>query len=354
MQVALVHDDLVQWGGAERVLAAISEIFPEAPIYTSVFDNKNKLLKGCFNDKKIITSFIQNIPAWQTLYKVLLPLYPIAFEQFDFSDFDLVISHTTRFAKAVITRPNCLHICYCHTPPRFLWSLSGQSMPDILDPLLSLLRIYDRITSKRVDQFIAGSINASQRIRKIYHQNSKVCQPFVDDKFFDGRDSFDGGYFLIVSRLNRYKRVDLAIKVFNKMGLNLKIVGIGPEFINLNLLAKDNVQFLQLVSEKTLVDLLNGCRALVLPGEEDFGLTALEAQAMGKAVIAFSKGGAKETVVQDSTGILFENQTEEDLEKAIKKFQKQSVRELDCINNAKRFTKKRFQDDFQQIILGAL
>src|SRR3989338_5581154 len=168
MRVAIVHDDLVQWGGAERVLLGISEIYPDAPIYTSVFDRTNSTLLQNFGTKKIIASFLQNIPGWKSLYKTLLPLYPLAFEQFDFSDFDLVISHTTRFAKSIITKPKTKHVCFCHTPPRFLWHFSGLGNMGLGEILMTKLRIYDQVTARRVDYFIAGSENARKRIKKVY------------------------------------------------------------------------------------------------------------------------------------------------------------------------------------------
>ncbi|MEK6808074.1 MAG: glycosyltransferase family 4 protein, partial [Nanoarchaeota archaeon] len=170
MRVAIVHDDLVQWGGAERVLLGLTEIFPDAPIFTSVYDPDNLVLKRHFVNKKIVTSFLQKIPGWGSLYKILLPFYPLAFEQFDFSEFDLVISHTTRFAKSIITKPATIHICYCHTPPRFLWHLSGKGSYGLGEILMTKLRLYDQVSSKRVDHFLAGSINAQKRIKKIYRR----------------------------------------------------------------------------------------------------------------------------------------------------------------------------------------
>src|SRR3989344_6913921 len=167
MRVAIVHDDLVQWGGAEKILLGICELFPDAPIYTAVINFDNDLIKENFKDKKIVTSFMQKIPFWKSLYKSLLPIYPIAFEQFNFNKFDLVISHTTRFAKCIITKPETLHVSYCHTPPRFLWHFSGITNYGIGELLMSKLRVYDQIASSRVDQFIAGSENAKKRIKKI-------------------------------------------------------------------------------------------------------------------------------------------------------------------------------------------
>ena len=164
MKIALVHDDLVQWGGAERVLETLSEIFPEAPIYTSVYDENNEILKKKFGSMNIVTSFIQQIPGWRNFYKPSVFLHPIAFEQFDFSEFDIVISQTTRFAKSIITKPETKHICYCHTPPRFLWGFSGERKLNFL----GFLRNFDKISGKRVDIWVAGSKNAQNRIKEVY------------------------------------------------------------------------------------------------------------------------------------------------------------------------------------------
>lgn len=349
MKVALVHDDLVQWGGAERVLIGISEMFPDAPIYTSVFDESNPILKEKFKGKKIVTSFIKKIPGWRGLYRGLLPLYPIAFEQFDFSDFDLVISQTTKFAKAIITKPQTTHICYLHTPPRFLWKYSGESVFSALNPYLSHLRFFDQISSKRVDFFLAGSVNCQQRIKSVYKVDSLLLQPFVDLERFEGLESFDGGYFLIIARLNSYKRVDLAVDAFGKIKDRLKIVGVGPELGKLKLKVEENkdkfqnIEFLGSVSESVLVNLIAGSRGLIVTAEEDFGLTPLEAQALGKAVIAYRSGGVVETVVENKTGVFFDEQSVESMLSVLDTFKKTSFLKEDCINNAKRFSKSHFQ-----------
>lgn len=343
MRVALVHDDLVQWGGAERVLFGLSEIFPDAPIYTSLFNDQNKLLKEKFGTKKIIPSFIQKIPFLKHSYKQLLPLYPIAFEQFDFSGFDLVISHTTRFAKSIITKPSTKHICFCHTPPRFLWHFSGIKENLFLKPYFSKLRIFDQILAKRVDTFLAGSGNAKIRIKKVYGKDSVILYPFVDDIFFQSNLSFDGGYFLIISRLNDYKKVGLAVGAFNDLGVNLKIVGRGPEESNLKQEAKQNIEFLGKVSNELLVDLIAGCKALIVPGEEDFGLVSLEAQAMGKPVIAFRSHGLEETVIEKKTGMFFDKQMTQDLKEALNKFENLSFNSKDSIENAEKFKFENFK-----------
>lgn len=350
MKIALVHDDLVQWGGAERVLATLSEVFPEASIYTSVYDTSNKLLVENFSSKKITTSFIQKIPGWRSLYKALLPLYPIAFEQFDFSGFDLVISHSTRFAKSIITKPQTLHICYCPTPPRFLWNFSGEKASFWLQPYFNFLKNYDKVAAKRVDVWIANSVNVQKRIQEIYQAEAKVIYPFVDLERFKNVKPFSGGYLLVVSRLNWYKRVDLVIKASNKLQIPLKVVGVGPEQMRLEEIAGPSVEFLGMVDERTLTLLLLGCKALAVAGEEDFGMVALEAQAVGKPVLAFGKGGALETVLAGQTGYLFENQTVESLISALEALDKKGYNQERCLKQAKQFSKERFMRQFRSLV----
>lgn len=351
MKIAIVHDDLVQWGGAERILQGICEVYPDAPIYTSVFDKDNKELVKRFGSKKIYTSFLQKIPGWKSLYKALLPFYPIAFEQFNLDRFDVVISHTTRFAKGIITKPGTTHICYCHTPPRFLWRFSGDRGYRLGEVLMSKLRIYDRVSSQRVDYFLAGSENARQRIKKIYKKNSKVVYPFIDTDRFQEFESFDGDYFVVISRLNKYKRVDMAIKACQKIGANLKIIGNGPDINNLKEMAADsNVQFLGNISDEMVVTVLSGATALIIPGIEDFGLTSLEAQALGKPVIAYKEGGVLETITDGKTGIFFHKQSEADLAAALSKIKLLKINPEDCKNNVLKFDKLIFYKDFKQAI----
>lgn len=335
MRVAIVHDDLVQWGGAERVLLGLCQIYPDAPIFTSVFDNQNQQLSSCFGSKKIITSFLQKIPAWKKLYKSLLPFYGLAFEQFDFSEFDLVISHTTRFAKSIVTKPETKHICYCHTPPRFLWHFSGIGNFGLGEILLSKLRIYDAVSARRVDHFIAGSENAKRRIKKVYRVDAKVVYPFIDLGRFQGIENFDGGYFLVVGRPNQYKRFDLAIKACKKLGMPLKIVS-GQ------------------MDDELVVQIMAGCKALIIAGIEDFGLTSLEAQALGKPVVAFAQGGALETVIPGKTGLFYNQQTEESLINALEKLDSMKISPGDCMEHAAKFSKEKFIDHFKQTVASLL
>lgn len=328
MRVAIVHDDLVQWGGAERVLEGLSEIYPDATIFTSVFDRGNKELLQRFGKRNVVTTFLQKIPGWRNFYKQLLPLYPIAFEQFNFDGFDLVISHTTRFAKAVITKPQTLHICFCHTPPRFLWHFPKKENFGLTEIIISKLRIFDQISARRVDLFLAGSENAKKRIKKIYRMDSKVVYPFIDLKRFESIETFDGNYFVVMGRPNKYKKFDLAIEVCKKMGVELKIISGN-------------------LDEETVVKILAGAKALIIPGIEDFGLTSLEAQALGKPVIAYKGGGVLETVIEGQSGLFFE----EDLEKVIKDLDKYRWDQIKIKENAKRFSKENFHKSFKQAVL---
>lgn len=351
MRVAIVHDDLVQWGGAERVLGGLTEIYPDAPIYTSVFDYSNNQLKKRFANKKIITSFLQKIPGWKSMYKALLPLYPIAFEQFNFDEYDLVISHTTRFAKSIITKPQTKHICYCHTPPRFLWHFSGYGNLGWAEILMTKLRLYDQVAANRVDFFLAGSENAKRRIKKIYKRESTVLYPFIDDKRFENIEPFDGGYFLVISRLNKYKKIDLAIQACNSLGFQLKVIGVGPQMESFkNMETYENVEMLGNLSDEMVVKVLAGCRALIIPGEEDFGLASLEAQALGKPVVAFAKGGNLETIIDETSGILFKQQTVESLTEALGEIDKIKFDPAKCRANAERFSKSIFMKQFSQIL----
>lgn len=330
MRVAIVHDDIVQWGGAERVLLAITEIYPDAPIFTSLYDEKNPRLKQ-FRNKKIITSFMQKIPGWRSLYKILLPLYPAAFEQFNFDGFDLVISHTTRFAKSIITKPRTLHVSYCHTPPRFLWHFSGEASYGLGEILITKLRLYDAVSANRVDYFIAGSKNAQNRIQKIYRKDSKVVYPFVDLERFKGIESFDGGYFVSIGRPNKYKNFELAQNACRKLKVLLKTISGGFE-------------------DEEVVKILAGCKGLIIAGIEDFGITSLEAQALGKPVIAYAQGGALETVIDGKTGILFPEQTEESLMKALQRLEFVNINPDDCRANAAKFNKEEFIKNFRQTV----
>ncbi|MBV9848932.1 MAG: glycosyltransferase [Armatimonadetes bacterium] len=325
MRVALVHDDLVQAGGAERVTACLHDLFPQAPLYTSIYDPRGTL--PCFATMDVRTSFLQRWPlASHRLHKLALPFFPAAFEEFDFSNYDLVLSCTTRFAKGVITQPETCHVCYCHTPPRFAWRPNdyfvGSPHARLLTPfmrgMMRDLRVWDIASSQRVDYFAANSHNVARRIRKVYRRESTVIYPPVQTSRFLPAPAHEiGPHFLIVSRLVGYKRVDLAIEACNQLGLPLRVIGTGPEEAALRRLAGPGVTFLGRVPDGAVAAEMARCRALIFPGEEDFGLTPLEAMACGRPVVAYGAGGAVETVVDGVTGVLFAQQTPECLGAAL-------------------------------------
>ena len=326
LKTALVHDYLAQAGGAERVVAVLHGLFPDAPLYTSVYDPKATL--ACFADMDIRTSFLQRWPiATRRLHKLALPYYPSAIEQFDLSGYGLVLSSSSAFAKGVLTGPETCHVCYCHTPARFAWRQQeylAQSKPArLLSPLMQglfrALRAWDFASAQRVDYFVANSYNVARRIHKYYgREASAVIYPPVDTaQYAPVAPDQVGSHFLVVSRLVGYKRVDLAVDACNKIGAELRIVGTGPEMSVLRRKAGPTVRFLGRLSDRDVAAEYARCRALIFPGEEDFGLTPLECMASGRPVVAYQGGGALETVIEGRTGVFFAEQTANSLAAAL-------------------------------------
>jgi glycosyltransferase involved in cell wall biosynthesis len=350
MKTALVYDRVNKWGGAERVLLTLHEIFPDAPLYTSVYSPQDAPWAKVF--PQIKTSFLQRIPGAQRNHEKLAALMPIAFESFDFSDFDLVISITSEAAKGIITGPKTRHICYCLTPTRYLWSGYGEyfhgSMSKVITkPIINYLRKWDKTAARRPDMMVAISQAVQDRIKKYYHRDSTVVYPPVDiGNFSLNSKSPDSSFYLLVSRLVPYKRVDLAIEAFNRIKTPLVIVGTGSEERKLKKMAKENIKFLGQLTDRQLSGYYEKCAALIFPQEEDFGLVAVEAQAKGTPVIAFHKGGAVESVLEGKTGIFFDKQDVESLVSAIKTFKKMKFKPQECQKNAERFDKKRFKKEF--------
>lgn len=314
LRVALVHDYLNQPGGAEKVVEVFAEMFPGAPLYTSVYDRKR--MPEIWKTLDIRTSFMQHISPRLRVAKAMFPLYPAAFGLFDLREYDLVLSSTTTFAKAVITRPETCHVCYCNNPTRFLWMyhdyFEHETVPKpvrgIMPWIVQPLRTWDFVAAQRVDYFVAGSHNARRRIAKYYRRTSDVVQPPIDGDFFTPSN---GGakYFLVAARLLSYKRIDLAVEACNRLGAPLHIAGEGPDRSRLESLAGPTVRFLGRVTDQEVRRQMACCRALIVPGEEDFGLTSLETQACGRPVVAYRAGGALETVEDGVTGLLFPEQT---------------------------------------------
>lgn len=322
LRVAIVHDYLNQQGGAEKVVELFAEMFPGAPIYTSVFDKTR--MPESWNGHDIRTSFLQRISPSLSIARALIPLYPTAFESFDLSGYDLVLSSTTSFAKGVITPPATCHVCYCNTPTRFLWMYHeyvayerlSRAARALLPWFVTPLRTWDYVAAQRVDYFIAGSHNAERRIAKFYRRESDVVRAPVDLSEFTPSDS-PGDYFLVISRLQPYKRIDLAVEACNRLGAPLKVAGVGPDLDRLRRMAGPSVEILGRVSDDERRALLAGCRAFIFPGEEDYGLTPLEAMASGRPVVAYRAGGALETVKEPVTGVFFERADSTSLAEAL-------------------------------------
>lgn len=356
MKVAIVHDFLTQEGGAEKVLEAIHEIYPEAPIYVLFYDKK-KLHERFFN-KEIRTSFLQKIPAAVKHYQWYLPLMPAATEHLDLSEFDLVISSSSAFAKGIITSPHTIHICYCHTPTRYLWMDThdyianlkyNRFIKKIIPLLLNRLRIWDRLAADRVDHFIANSITVQQRIKKYYNASSIVLNPPVETNFFYLSNTI-GNYYLTGGRLVPYKRFDLTIDAFNKIKKPLIIFGTGPEYKRLKQLAGPTISFIGNVPDNELAKLYSNAKAFIHPQEEDFGMTAIESMASGRPVIGYARGGLLETVIHNETGIFFKEQTKESLIHAIRIFENQKFNPNKIKEHAKKFSKETFQKSFKEKI----
>jgi len=359
MKVALVYDRLNKWGGAERVLLALHKLFPDAPLYVSVYDKEKAPWAKVFD---VRTSFLQNFPL-ATHHELYALLMPLVFESFNFNDFDLVISVTSEAAKGIITKPQTEHICYCLTPTRYLWSGYREYFKNTLlrlisKPIVAYLRFWDKIAAQRPDVYISISKEVQRRIKKYYGRDSKMAYPplmmrgpVANLTSKNNPSSGAAPYFLIVSRLVPYKKIDLAIKVFNKLKLPLKIIGDGVEMGKLKAMAGPTISLLGYLTDKELVRYYSECRALIFPGLEDFGLTILEAQSFGKPVIAFRGGGALEIIVENKTGLFFDKQTVESLEMAIKQFNNTTINPKDCIEQADKFSFETFKNQFMEEIL---
>jgi glycosyltransferase involved in cell wall biosynthesis len=346
MKVAIVYDRVNKWGGAERVLLALHEIFPEAPLYTSVYNEKE-------------APWAKEFPFARSNHEFLAPLMPLAFESFDLTGFNLVISVTSESAKGVRTKPGTLHICYCLTPTRYLWShhheyFRGQSSKAMAKPFVDKLRKWDKVAAKRPDKIIAISTEVKNRIKKYYDRESEIIFPPVNVNKFQATNSKlkieKDKYYLTVSRLVKYKRVDLVIKTFNKLGYPLVIIGTGREENKLKQMAGKNIKFAGQVSEKDLSVYYCNARALIMPQEEDFGIVAIEAQSFGVPVIAYKKGGANDTVINGKTGLLFDQQNVESLAEAITTFEKMEFVVDNLYTNAKRFSKEIFKSNVLDLI----
>lgn len=359
MKVAIVHDWLTNMGGAENVVIELKKMFPDAPIYTSVYKPEN--LAPELQNIDVRPSYLQKNKKIVNNHQKYLHLFPAAFESFDLNEYDVVISSSSSCAHGVITNPNTIHICYCHTPMRYGWEFYYEYTKNLkgikkklIPYVMNYIRMWDKVSADRVDYFIANSNYVSNRIKKHYRKESTVIYPPVRTDFFHTAEKKE--YYLVLSRLVQYKKIDIAIEAFNELGFPLVIIGTGPEEVKLKRLAKSNVTFLGRLSDEEIKKYYAEAKAFIFPGEEDFGITPVEAQASGTPVIAYGKGGVTETVRDNLTGVLFYNQTKESLIDAIKKFELMNFDKNLITNNATQFDssqfKSKFMSFFQKVVIN--
>ncbi|MBT5807903.1 glycosyltransferase [Candidatus Uhrbacteria bacterium] len=355
MKIALVHDYLIQNGGAEKVLGVFQGLWPKAPTFTLFFDPK-KLPH--FAGRDIRTSFLERLPLGRRKYQWYLPLMPTATEHYDLSDYDVVISSTSAFAKGIITREDALHICYCHTPTRYLWSDTHSYIEELrvpgfikklLPPVLSRLRLWDRQAADRVDVFVANSKTVQRRIQKYYRADSHVIYPPVDTHRFNLSNK-PKEYFLTGGRLVAYKRYDMVIEAANKTGIPLKVFGSGPVEKDLRKMAKGNIEFLGRVSDKEQAELYANAKAFIHPQIEDFGITPVESMSAGRPVIAYRKGGATETVKEGLSGEFFDEQSWEELADHMIRFDDAAYDPHQIQKHAELFSRERFEREMTEFV----
>jgi len=363
MKVALVHDYLYEYGGAERVLETLHEMFPDAPVYTGYYFPET--MPENFKSWNIRTSKLQKVPFLKNFKIWFVYFLPWCFEQFDLSEYDLIISSVSFAAKGVITHPNQTHICYCHTPPRFLWGLNTQMKRGWLvkkatEFLNIFFRKWDFAASQRVDHFVANSMTVQKRIKDFYQRDSEViypaCRIASDYQYSEALKTELGSdipqnYFLVASRLYKQKHVDLIVEAFNVLNLPLVILGRGNEENYLKSIAKQNIKFVGFVSEKIFPLYCAHCRALITASEnEDFGMTPPEVNGFGKPAIAHNSGGHTETVIDGLTGILFDDLTVESIIKAIRRFEESKFEAEKIRENAKRFSIDQFKSKINSLV----
>ena len=360
MKVAIVHDWFVVYAGAERVVEQLLELYPEADLFSTVDflpDDKRDFIKN----KKIHTTFIQNLPGARKHYRSYLPLMPLAIEQLDLSGYDLIISSSSCVAKGVITGPDQIHICMCYTPVRYAWDLQHQYLQEagmtkgikswLARIILHYIRMWDLRTVNNVDHFIAISKYIERRIKKYYRRDSTVIYPPVDvDKFELCEEKED--YYLTASRMVPYKKIKLIVEAFNEMpDKKLVVIGDGPEFAKTKAIAKENITMMGYQTYEVLKEKMQHAKAFVFAAEEDFGITPVEAQACGTPVIAYGKGGALETLVENETGIFFDEQSVEDIVKAVRRFENiEKITAKKCRTNAEKFRVERFRNELQECV----
>ena len=349
MRIALVHDWLNQVGGAEDVLDALKRQYPTSPVFTSVFDKER--MPAHYQEWDIRTLWIDRLPAIHRRHQAYLPLYPLAWNKLEIDGYDVILSNKSGFCHGLRFPPECLHICYCLTPTRYVWQLDNYLKGEVLNasaklllqPLVTRLKRWDYAAAQRVSHFIAISTAVQERINRFYGRGSTVIFPPVDTARFEAAPTASvDDYYLIVSRLIPYKRIDLAIQAAGALGFKLKIAGSGRDRERLRALAGKNVEFLGYVPEAELPGLMARCKALILPGLEDFGITPVQAQAAGRPVIAFGGGGALDTVIPGLTGAHFPESTVDSLKEVWRNFDESAYNSQEIRAHARKFDTSAF------------
>ncbi len=358
-KIAIISDQLAGGiGGAESITFSALDLFSRADFYTTVYDPD--IIPEKYSNLKINTTFIQNLPFAIKKYKAYFPLMPLAVEYLNMQKYDVIFSSHHSVVKSVISKPEAVHICYCHSPARYIWDLFwaysdlngfNPFTKFIFAGICQYLRMQDVTSAQRVDHFLANSNYTAMRIKKFYGRDSEVLFPPVDTGRFRHESSED--YYFMLGRLVAYKGFELAVDAFNESGRKLVIAGKGPEYEKLRKKAKPNISMPGKVSDNELVKYMNNCKGFIFPGKEDFGIVMAEAQSAGKPVIAFKGGGALDIVVDDQTGILFDEQTATSLNKAVALADQKTWDHGFIMNNAKRFDKNHFVDRLAYVLKNA-
>jgi glycosyltransferase involved in cell wall biosynthesis len=357
-RVALIHDFLLDVRGAERVFAALCELYPDADLFTAVYDPRGT--EGWFAHRKVNTSFLQRLRPTAKTFRGLLPLYPYAMEALDLSGYDVVISSSSAWAHGVLVDPEAVHVCYCHNPFRYAWNARETTLARH-DPLtraalaviLKRWRQWDFIAAQRVDRYIANSTMTARRINRYFNRDAQVLHPPVDTARFTPTEDV-GEDYVVLSELMEHKRIDLAIRAFNRLGLPLIVVGDGPDARRLRRLAGPTVRFAGFLDDPHVATLLSRARALVVPATEEFGIAAAEAQAAGRPVIALREGGALETVIEGVNGTFFDQPSVDALAEAVHGFDPMAIDPAACMRSAERFDVKHFSRGMRAIVDAAV
>ena len=354
-KVALVHDYFIQMGGAERVAEEMHKLYPSAPMFTTV--DLRRQIPAELRKAKVHTSWMQNLPGMREHFRHYFAVYPLAVESLDLKEFDLILSSSSGYAKGVRKRPGAIHVCYCHTPMRWAWRYEdyaareqfGAVKRKVLPLALSALRRWDLRAAAQPDFYIANSKNTARNIKEVYGRDAVVIPPPIDVNRFSANEP-DGDYYLILSRMIAYKHLDLAVEACKKLDRRLVVIGDGPDRKRLESLAGKKTEFLGRQPDEVVAKYAGGCRALLFPGEEDFGMVPLEINAAGRPVICYGAGGAMETVVDGETGIFFDRQSTDSLVAAIEEFEgiqwnRQKIRE-----HAEKFDTQIFNARIQEFL----